>query len=67
MSYICKKMINRHELDHFKDIFFELNISMTGQLTRKELLECFWKHGHNQMNFFDIDIILAMVDDDNSG
>lgn len=60
-------MINRHEMDTFKDTFFEMNYSMTGNLTRQELMENFWKHGWSEMTFYQIDIILACVDEDNSG
>ena len=34
LRWVCKNMINRHELDSFKDTFFEMNYSMTGNLTR---------------------------------
>ena len=60
-------MINRHELDNFKDTFFEMNYSMTGNLTREELINNFWKHGYTSITYYEIDTILACVDEDNSG
>lgn len=30
LRWVCKEMINRHEMDNFKDIFFEMNFGMTG-------------------------------------
>lgn len=60
-------MINRHEMDNFKDTFFEMNYNMTGNLTRDELIQNFWKHGWRDMTYYEIDIILACVDEDNSG
>lgn len=34
LRWVCKNMISRHEMDDFKDTFFEMNYSMTGNLTR---------------------------------
>ena len=46
LRWVCANMVNRHELDTFKDIFFEMNFSMTGLLNRQELIENFWKNGY---------------------
>jgi len=59
--------MDRKELDYYKEIFFHLNYSYTGQLTRDELLTGFWKNGYKDMNYFTIDTILCQIDADNSG
>ena len=41
-----------NELDLYKDVFFALNTSFTGKLTRKELLDAFWDNGHKNINFY---------------
>lgn len=67
LKWVCLNMINRNEMDFYKGTFFEMNYSMTGLLTREELMKNFWKHGWSEMTYYEIDKILACVDDDNSG
>ena len=31
------------------------------------MIENFWKHGYSSITFYEVDIILACVDEDNSG
>jgi hypothetical protein len=59
LRYFVANLMDRRELDYYKEIFFHLNFSFTGQLTREEILSGFWKNGVKEMNFFTIDKILC--------
>jgi Ca2+-binding EF-hand superfamily protein len=67
LRYISKKLLVQDEEDELKDTFFAMNTSFTGDLSRKELLEAFWKYGHKEMDAWKLDNIFAQLDDDNSG
>ena len=60
-------MMSQDELDDLQDIFFALNTSFTGDLSRQEMLEAFWKNGYKRMTQYELDKIYAGLDDDNSG
>ena len=60
-------MVNYEESDYYKDLFFMMNTSFTGLLTRMELQECFWYHGFSTVTMYEIDIILSLLDTNNSG
>ena len=59
--------MSQDELDDLQDIFFALNTSFTGDLSRQEMLEAFWKNGYKRMTQYELDKIYAGLDDDNSG
>ena len=44
-----------------------INTSATGEMSRPELLDSFWKYGFADMSEGEMDKVLALVDTDNSG
>jgi len=67
MRYITAHLLNQDEEDELKDTFFALNTSFTGDLSRQEMLEAFWKNGYKRFTVYELDKIYAGLDTDNSG
>jgi Ca2+-binding EF-hand superfamily protein len=67
IEVIATRIMTVKELQIYLEIFFVLNISATGSITRLELLEAYWKYGLSDANADEVDNIFAMVDRDNSG
>ena len=53
LTYFIKNQLEQCELDSFKDVFFSLNTSQTGELSRQELLQAFQGHGYRNMTEFE--------------
>jgi Ca2+-binding EF-hand superfamily protein len=67
LNYFSENTLSTHECDELKDTFFLLNVSRTGLLTRQELMDSFWTNGWPDLTYYELDVILAKVDKDNSG
>ena len=51
----------------YRRCFYHLNISATGELTRKEMLHQFWSFGVKDIGELEMDRVLACVDIDAGG
>ena len=67
LKHISTHLLSQSEQDDLKETFFALNRSNTGEMTRDELIQAYWENGYKDMNYYEIDKILAKVDLKNSG
>ena len=67
LRYLSSNLLSQPENDDLKETFFALNKCASGKLTRQELIEAYWEFGYEDMSYYEIDNILAMVDQDKSG
>ncbi len=55
------------EIDHYKLVFYKINKSQTGNLTRLEFLQAYWEVGLKSMSENEFDKVLSYVDSDQNG
>ena len=67
LTYVVGTMMTKAEINLYKEVFFFINTSYTGNLTRVEILQAFWDFGYTEVGFYDIDMIFALIDEDSSG
>ena len=67
LRYLSANLLTQSENDDLKETFFALNKCASGKMTRQELIEAFWENGYKDMTYYEIDNILAMVDQDKTG
>ena len=59
--------MNSNESDLYAELFFQLNTTRDGALTKDQLLEAFWSNGFNEIGNLEIDKLYAYCDDDGEG
>ena len=67
LTYVVTSMLTNSELDLYKEVFFYMNTSYTGNLTRVEILQAFWNFGYSEVGFYEVDMVFSLIDEDSSG
>lgn len=55
LDYFLRNLLSAQEEDLFKEIFFIFNRDLSGELSRRDLLEAFWSNGIKDVNLYEID------------
>lgn len=61
------RLFSELDTDWFKKIFYEINKTCDGNLTRTEFLQAFWSVGIKSMSEIELDRVLSYVDNDQNG
>ena len=67
IDYIIKNLITQKQLYKYRRTFFHLNETADGDLSRKDLLHCFWDFKMQNVDQNKIDEVLVIIDVDNNG
>lgn len=67
LNYIVTEIFSQRDKDNFLKIYYSLNRSCNGMLTRNELLQAYWSNGFAWISEIELDKILSFVDQDGNG
>lgn len=64
LIYMVTTLFNEEDLDSYKHIFYTINKTCNGMLTREEFLKAYWGVGLKNMSEVELDRVLSYVDSD---
>ena len=67
IHYIVENLFTDREADHYRKIFYEINLNADGMCTKQQFLNAFWRLGYVEMSELELDSLLAYIDDDKNG
>lgn len=67
LNWMSVNSLTSVEEDIYKEVFFLINKSATGELSKEELLTYFHTHGYKDVSRLEIDNYFSRVDTDASG
>ena len=67
INFIVEELFTEREADHYRKIFYEININADGMCTKKQFINAFWSLGFTEMSEQELDGLLAYIDDDRNG
>ena len=59
IKYFVFEVISQKTINHYMEIFFCMNSSHTGELTRAQMYDCYKMMGFKSVEMFNIDQIFA--------
>mmetsp|Transcript_14965 Transcript_14965/g.10458 ORF Transcript_14965/g.10458 Transcript_14965/m.10458 type:complete len:192 (-) Transcript_14965:11-586(-) len=67
INFVVRNLFTEEDNDFYQKIFYSINTSADGMLTRRELLIAYWRSGFKTMSEVELDSLVSVIDSDTSG